>query len=88
MFFHCTGNGCIQRVWFVQNGVLIMHLARDMHKRAIIARIICVLEKTIYGLKNKINGLKKTIYGLTIYGSKKTIYILRLFLQSSLFLIT
>ena len=51
------GNGCVQHVWFAQNGVLIVRLARDMHKRAIIARIIYALEKAIY-------GLKKTVYGL------------------------
>ena len=51
------GNGCVQHVWFAQNGALIVRLTRDMHKRAIIARIIYALEKTIY-------GLKKTIYGL------------------------
>ena len=35
----------------------MVHLARDMHKRTIIAQIIYALVKTIY-------GLKKTIYGL------------------------
>ena len=57
MLFHHTGNGCVQHVWFAQNGALIVHLARDMHKRAIIAQIIYELKQTIY-------GLKKTIYGL------------------------
>ena len=45
------GNGCVQHVWFAQNGTLIVRLTRDMHKRAIIAQIICMFEKTIYGLK-------------------------------------
>ena len=57
MLFHHTGNGCVQHVWFAQNGTLIVRLTRDMHKCAIIARIIYALEKTIY-------RLKKTIYSL------------------------
>ena len=56
LFFRRMGNGCVQHVWFAQNGMVIVRLTRDMHKRAI-ARIIYTLEKTIY-------GLKKTIYGL------------------------
>ena len=57
--------------------MLIVHLAHDMHKCTIIARIIFELEKTIY-------GLKKTIYGLErLFMAQKTIYGLRLFLQNS-----
>ena len=37
--------GCVQLVWFAQNRACVTH------KRAIIARIIYLLEKTIYGLK-------------------------------------
>ena len=62
--FHCVylvfchpENGCVQHVWFTQNGALAVLIACVMHKRAIIARFIYALEKTIY-------GLKKTIYGL------------------------
>ena len=62
MLFRRTGNGCIQHVWFAQNGTLVLCLARIMHKRAIIARIIYVLEKTIYRLKKTIYGSKKRLF--------------------------
>ena len=42
---------------FAQNAALTVCLVCVMHKRAIIALIIYMLEKTIY-------ALKKTIYGL------------------------
>ena len=46
-----------------KNGPLIVRLVRVMHKRAIIARIIYALEKTIYGFKIYYLRLGKTIYG-------------------------
>ena len=53
------GNGCVQHVWFVQKGALIVHLARVMHKCTIITRIFYVLKKTIYGLKKTSHCLKR-----------------------------
>ena len=47
-----------------------MRLARNMHKRAIIAWIIYALEKTIYVLKKDYLQLRKTIHA-----SKKNYYI-------------
>ena len=55
LLFRHTGNGCVQHVWFAQNGALIVRLTREMHKRAIIARIIYAPEKTLYGLKKTIS---------------------------------
>ena len=57
-------NGCVHHVWFAQNDALIVRLARDMPKRAIIVRIIYALKKTIYGFKKDYLRLGKTIYGL------------------------
>ena len=62
LLFRRTGNGCVQRVWFTQNGALMVRLARDVHNCTIIVRIIYALEKTIYGLKKTTYGSKKTIY--------------------------
>ena len=58
LLFRRTGNGCVQHVWFVQNGALIVRLAPDMHKRAITAQNIYALEKTIYGFEKTIYGMK------------------------------